>query len=276
MGQFPEYPPESKFKALPARLFTALGMAGVALGAYLGGPLTFSLLCLALFGILLFELSGLQSPEFSRVKRAAFVLFGCVVLAIALYHFLKAEPLSPLQPMLIALLFGGFGIFLKFRMAMVFCGVGVYLAVLGFISTYLADNLIFILVALLIVGTDVGGYFVGKVVGGPKIAPRISPNKTWSGTIGGWVLALMILFVFAYFWTNELPSMAIILLTVAISIFAQLGDLAISLLKRKVGVKDSSSLLPGHGGFLDRFDGFIGAGVLIFLLSMIYDIATLG
>ena len=151
---------------------------------------------------------------------------------------------------------------------MVVCGVGVYLAVHGYITTYLEDRLLFVLFVLLIVGTDVGGYFVGKLVGGPKIVPSISPNKTWSGTIGGWVLAVLILIGFVYLWTGDLPSMAFIVLAVVISIFSQLGDLSISLLKRKVGVKDSSNLLPGHGGFLDRFDSFIGAGVLLFLLTL--------
>ena len=276
MGQFPEHPLESKFKSLPTRVFTALGMAVVALGAFFGGPITFSIFCIALAGLLFFELGGLQSPLFSKSKRAAFVLFGCAVLTGAVLHLLQGKPDYALQIMLIIILISVFGIFLRFKIPMVVCGVGVYLAVHGYITTYLEDRLLFVLFVLLIVSTDVGGYFVGKLAGGPKIFPKISPNKTWSGTIGGWVLAVLILFVFVFLWTNQLPPVAIIFLAVSISIFSQLGDLSISLLKRKAGVKDSSNLLPGHGGFLDRFDSFVGAGVLIFLLALIYDYSVLG
>ncbi len=275
MGQFPEHPLESKFKSLPTRVFTALGMAVVALGAFFGGPITFSIFCIALAGLLFFELGGLQSPLFSKSKRAAFVLFGCAVLTGAVLHLLQGKPDYALQIMLIIILVCGFGIFLRFKPHMTLCGVGVYLAVHVYITTYLENSLLFILFVLLIVGTDVGGYFVGKLVGGPKSLPKISPNKTWSGIIGGWVLAVLILIGFVYLWINELPSIIIIMQTVAISIFSQLGDLSISLLKRKVGVKDSSNLLPGHGGFLDRFDSFIGAGVLIFVLTLINDYSIL-
>ena len=258
-----------KFNALPARVFTALGMAVVALGAFFGGPITFSIFCIALAGLLFFELGGLLFPLFSRPNRAAFVLFGCAVLTGAVLHLLQGKPDYTVQTILILLLVGGFGIFLRFKIPMVVCGVGVYLAVHGYIATYLEDRLLFVLFVLLIVGTDIGGYFVGKLVGGPKIFPKISPNKTWAGTIGGWVLAVLILFVFVFLWTGDWPAMTVIVLAVAIAICSQLGDLSISLLKRKVGVKDSSNLLPGHGGFLDRFDSFIGAGVLLFLLTLL-------
>ncbi|MCY3725906.1 MAG: phosphatidate cytidylyltransferase [Rhodobacteraceae bacterium] len=278
MGQLPKQPKESKFKSLPARVLTALVLAGVALGSYLGGFLTFSLFCLVLFSFLLFELCGLQTPAFSRSRKIVYVVFGCVVITstmlfalVTAFAIIVDEFYSTLLLYDFALIFLyiiGSGILLRYKIHMVACATGIFLAVLGHLMTYLEESQLFLLIVLLIIGTDAGGYFVGKLIGGPKLFPSISPNKTWSGTIGGWVMAIIILSGFNYFWRDELPTIYLILYALAISVFSQLGDLSISSLKRKAGVKDSSNLLPGHGGFLDRFDGFVGAGVLIFFLTI--------
>ena len=118
-----------------------------------------------------------------------------------------------------------------------------------------------------VISVDIGGYFIGRSIGGPKLWPRISPNKTWSGTLGGWGLAVLITFIFINI-TNEILYTHIFW-AVIIAIFAQLGDLAESALKRRAGIKDSSNLIPGHGGFLDRFDGMIGAFFLLFILFIV-------
>ncbi|MEM7440344.1 MAG: phosphatidate cytidylyltransferase [Pseudomonadota bacterium] len=114
----------------------------------------------------------------------------------------------------------------------------------------------------IVVATDVGGYFAGKIIGGPKILPRISPKKTWSGTIGGWLFAAFIGVAGPYLIDGDLRLWALFLTgALALSMASQLGDLMESSMKRRVGVKDSSALIPGHGGLLDRFDGLVGAGV---------------
>jgi phosphatidate cytidylyltransferase len=115
---------------------------------------------------------------------------------------------------------------------------------------------------LCVVASDIGGYFAGKIIGGPKLWARISPKKTWSGTIGGWVLASGVGCVFVI-----LPGQQLWLIpaSVLVAIAAQSGDLAESAIKRRAGVKDSSNLIPGHGGLLDRFDGVLGVCFLIFL-----------
>mgnify|MGYP003652981424 CR=1 FL=1 len=107
--------------------------------------------------------------------------------------------------------------------------------------------------------TDAGGYFFGKLIGGPKLAPRISPNKTWAG-LGGGVLLAAIWSAAAAFWAWGFavgPAMAA---AAGIAMLAQLGDLAVSSVKRRFGVKDASALIPGHGGFLDRLDGMLLTG----------------
>lgn len=111
----------------------------------------------------------------------------------------------------------------------------------------------------LVWATDIGAYFAGRSIGGPKLAPRVSPSKTWAGLGGGVLAALLVGFLLYRF--AELPvqlAAASGLLAVA----AQLGDLFESGMKRRAGVKDSGTLLPGHGGVMDRLDGVVAAAPL--------------
>jgi phosphatidate cytidylyltransferase len=111
-------------------------------------------------------------------------------------------------------------------------------------------------------GSDTAAFFVGRALGRHKLAPRISPGKTWEGTIAGFLGAIIVSLLF----TMLLPISygQAILLGFLVSLFGQLGDLAESLLKRNMGVKDSGKLLPGHGGFLDRIDSIVFAGVVVY------------
>ncbi|MDB9991632.1 phosphatidate cytidylyltransferase [Amylibacter sp.] len=117
-----------------------------------------------------------------------------------------------------------------------------------------------------VVLSDIGGYLFGRSIGGPKLWSKISPKKTWSGIIGGWFLAFLITYLFKYY--SERITYTYLYWSVFIAISSQVGDLYESALKRSAGIKDSSSLIPGHGGFLDRFDGMIGAFFAIFLIEL--------
>ena len=107
--------------------------------------------------------------------------------------------------------------------------------------------------------------FCGKYFGGRKFWPAVSPKKTWSGTAGGWVAATLtgVVCVLAI---NLPPD--IIWISVFVSMFSQGGDIVESALKRQMKIKDSSQLIPGHGGVFDRFDGMLGAGALCFLVAI--------
>ena len=106
---------------------------------------------------------------------------------------------------------------------------------------------------------DIGAYFAGRSIGGPKLAPAISPNKTWAGLIGGMAAAAL----FGGLWTMLLDLPPILLwLAAPFALGAQIGDLFESWLKRRAGVKDSGTWLPGHGGALDRLDGLVVVSVL--------------
>jgi phosphatidate cytidylyltransferase len=116
--------------------------------------------------------------------------------------------------------------------------------------------------------TDILAYFLGRAVGGPKLAPAISPKKTWSGSVGGTIAAIVAGLAVAPF-VGLTPGRSLAVLALALSIVAQCGDLAKSKIKRTFGVKDSSALIPGHGGLIDRLDGFWAATLAAVLIVIL-------
>jgi len=126
----------------------------------------------------------------------------------------------------------------------------------------------FVFLALFVTfGSDTMAYFVGKAVGRHKLAPRISPGKTWEGAFAGIVGAVIVSLLFTLSTPFELPLSYLhaILLGILVSVFGQIGDLVESLLKRHSGAKESGGCMPGHGGLLDRMDSIVFAGVVVYL-----------
>jgi phosphatidate cytidylyltransferase len=119
-------------------------------------------------------------------------------------------------------------------------------------------------------GSDTAAFFIGRAWGRHRLAPHISPAKTWEGAIGGVLGAIIIslLFTLPAPWQLPLSYGQAILLGILVSVFGQLGDLAESLLKRSTGVKESGNLIPGHGGVLDRTDSVVFAGIVVYLYYM--------
>jgi len=115
--------------------------------------------------------------------------------------------------------------------------------------------------------TDISAYFVGRAIGGPKLMPQVSPKKTWAGALGGLLAAVAVAIAVA-----KLASLtawfAFAMLAVVLSLSAQAGDLFESFLKRRFGAKDSSHLIPGHGGLMDRLDGFVTASLAAVLIGL--------
>lgn len=116
--------------------------------------------------------------------------------------------------------------------------------------------------------TDIGAYVVGRAIGGPRLAPRWSPGKTWAGLVGGAVCAGIV------GWATTLviasvPALPLVAASAGLAIVEQFGDLAESVAKRRFGVKDSSGLIPGHGGLLDRLDGLLAAIPAVALLTLL-------
>jgi phosphatidate cytidylyltransferase len=118
-------------------------------------------------------------------------------------------------------------------------------------------------------GSDTGAYFAGRAIGGPKLYEKVSPKKTWAGAIGGVLAATAGAFALAGTVGPAVDPAHLAVIAPVASAFGQVGDLAESLLKRSVGVKDSGRIMPGHGGLLDRVDALIFAGPVLFCYAVL-------
>ena len=121
----------------------------------------------------------------------------------------------------------------------------------------------------LVWSSDIGAYAAGKTFGKHKLAPKISPGKTWEGAVGGFVLTLVVGYLLGYL----LPELSLtyrLVVAGVVAVFGPLGDLAESMLKRSVGVKDSGNIMPGHGGLLDRFDAFLFILPVLAVLQLVF------
>lgn len=159
----------------------------------------------------------------------------------------------------------------KYKQFFMFSLILIYITFFSFkiLEVFYINNpelkFLFYLIISICIATDIGGYVFGKFFKGKKLT-KISPNKTYSGLIGSYVLAVIFNLLL---FNNIFENNRIILVAIVISTISQLGDLLISLLKRKAKIKDTGVILPGHGGLLDRFDGLIFAipiGILLFSL----------
>lgn len=126
-----------------------------------------------------------------------------------------------------------------------------------------------ILFPLLFIATfcyDTGGYLVGTILGKHKIFPSISPKKSWEGAVGGLLFAFLGVYIFFAIKKCSISLINILIICLMLTVAATLGDFFESYLKRRAGIKDSGTLLPGHGGLLDRFDGILGAVLILYFL----------
>ncbi len=127
-------------------------------------------------------------------------------------------------------------------------------------------------ILLLILGTflgDTGAYTFGRLFGNRKLAPRLSPGKTWAGAFGGLFTTTASVVALRFFYFHEMSWIIVFSLSICLSVSCQLGDLAESFLKRGIGVKDSGHMIPGHGGILDRIDALMFGAPVVFLFSML-------
>lgn len=139
------------------------------------------------------------------------------------------------------------------------------------------SNWLIVYLMLVIWGADTGAYFAGKTWGKAKLAPKVSPGKSWAGFWGGLATSMLVAAVFAYVWHHNIHALSglavfkLMLIAAITTLASVLGDLTESMLKRQRGIKDSSNLLPGHGGVLDRIDSMASAVPVFALLLIMLD-----
>ncbi|MEL6690631.1 MAG: phosphatidate cytidylyltransferase [Pseudomonadota bacterium] len=242
---------------LRTRLISAVAMIIVGVAGVAAGGVWFQMLTVLVTAIMIWELWMMIEPTqpvpgmllaagtasvlsglFADPMIVAFALAPPIVGALAL----KKERIT----------------FALFALAIIFAGWELVVFRMDYGTVW-----IFWLI-IVVVMTDVAGYFAGRMLGGPKFWPRVSPKKTWSGTVAGWVGAAIVGVVFMSM--TEAGS-GLILASVLVSFASQLGDIAESALKRRMKVKDSSTLIPGHGGLFDRFDGLLGASLMMLIVA---------
>ncbi|PZX19904.1 phosphatidate cytidylyltransferase [Palleronia aestuarii] len=247
----------SRWADLGPRLGVGAVIAIVGLFVVWIGGVIFALMMVGICSVMVWELVRMLDPKAPAVALAA--------TAGAALAILLALPSGYGLPLLIAPIFIGISqltqrrtVYSLFTLMILLAGFGMFFLRAQFGWPWL------MWLALVVIASDVCGYFVGRFVGGPKMWPRVSPKKTWSGTIAGWIGAVIVALLFI--WTTP-ASGQLVGISVALAMAAQLGDIAESAVKRRAGVKDSSSLLPGHGGLFDRFDGMLGASVFFLLIE---------
>jgi phosphatidate cytidylyltransferase len=261
---------------LALRVASALLMAPLAVGiAYWGGwPFAILWGCIAL--LVLWEWTALVSGEDRRavlIAGAASILLAAV-LTTAADHAQDGMRETRLLGALTVLAMGMLGTAaLAPRTRRLWIAGGVpYAGILAIAPVVLRDDAQYGFLAIaflfaIVWATDIAAYFAGRAIGGPKLASSISPKKTWSGAIGGTSAAVAAALGIA--WLAGLGRLtAIALVAIVLSSVAQAGDLFESALKRRFGAKDSSHLIPGHGGLMDRLDGFLAATVVAALIGV--------
>ena len=261
---------------LALRVCSALVLAPLALGiAYLGGW-AFAIFWLVAAMVVFWEWTSLVAGRDQRpilIAGGAAVLLA-IVLAGSGGNAVEGIHKVRLLAAIIVLTMGMLGVAAlttATQRAWVAGGIP-YAGAMGIAPIVLRSDVAlgFVAIVLLLAivwATDVIAYFVGRAVGGLKLAPRFSPKKTWSGAIGGVVAAAVVAIAVARVaGLNGLLPIATI--AVFLSIAAQAGDLFESMVKRRFGAKDSSQLIPGHGGLMDRLDGFVAAAVLAALIGI--------
>lgn len=256
---------------LKQRVLSGLILIALALALTVAGGVWYRLLAAAISGAVLYEWLAMTSAA----RPASHRWLATGFLAILLILLVTGQPASILLPVLTGAVLvtvahstrvnGGFWT----AAGLAYAGLlGISLAGLrGDVAAGLHTTLFLFAVVW---ATDILAFFTGRAIGGPKLAPSISPGKTWSGAIGGTVAAILAASAVAQAFASPLGWAALVALALILSVVSQIGDLFESSVKRRFGVKDSGNLIPGHGGVMDRVDGLATAAFALFVLGAVF------
>ena len=271
IAQEPTSPPARPLRDLGPRLISGVLMAVVALGLTWASVWTFALLVLVVALVVAWE--------WGRVVRAGgidtiFIIHAVFVAAAVALTYIGVPALALIGLVVGAILATLLGFATDGRLS----ALGVLYAGLPAIALIwlrASEPLgleVTLFLLLVVIATDTGAYAAGRMIGGPRLMPSISPNKTWSGLGGGVGASVLVAVAFALSLATPLNVGRLAIIAVFLALVSQAGDLMESALKRRHQVKDTSGLIPGHGGFMDRVDGLIVAAIAAGLLSALIDI----
>jgi phosphatidate cytidylyltransferase len=264
------FPARADPGSLRLRVVSALVLAPPALAAVWFGGIWLGLLTLAAAGLMAWEWSRLCNE--GRLGTEGGVVIASVLLAVlaaaagrfgaalavavvgAVAAFLLCRRLSRPSPRLLAV-------------GTLYVGLPC-IALLWLAASPSDGRATLLWVLALVWATDTGAYAFGRTFGGPKLAPRVSPKKTWSGLLGG-VLCAALAGLAAAFVAGAPAPFVVLLVSAGLAVVEQFGDLAESAVKRRFGAKDAGTLIPGHGGLLDRLDGLLAVAPAVALLSLV-------
>lgn len=246
--------PERSRSELATRSFVGAVLVVLAVVDLIGGGVWLWMLTSLAAMLMLAEWCDLAKVDAKQKRLTLFA--ACVPLAI-----MAPQPVAAGPSFLALGLIAGAGFFATIVTRNPRLGMGIgYVAVPALALLFLRGQENGLLLALWVLATvwmtDIGAFFAGRTIGGPKLAPTVSPNKTWAGLIGGVLAALAFGLLL---WQQAGLAFELALASPILAVIAQIGDLYESALKRQAGVKDSGSLLPGHGGVMDRLDGVVPA-----------------
>lgn len=248
----------SRWDDLRPRILSAAVLAAVGLGAIWAGGFWFIGLVVLAAGVMCWELVAMTGARDGLPVMLG--LFG----AAALYAAQAFSGYWPLPLLAFAVLVGTVAIPRRRLIWFLYAPV-ILFGAWGVLLLRAAGIEVLLWLIAIVVASDVAGYFGGRLLGGPKFWPRLSPRKTWSGTLAGWVVATLI---GIGIWLAGGPPAAIVSSPLT-AFAAQMGDIAESAVKRRLGVKDASNLIPGHGGLLDRFDALLGAALALLVAWLV-------
>lgn len=259
--------PGGSFADLRLRAVTGAGLALVAAAAVWAGGWPLAVLAAAAAALMVWELRRLTAGRFDLP--GVLVAVGAAGACLGAEASLLRDGLEWAGLCLLAAAVATQGDRRFPRLALLLGGAYIAVASAALVglrgdAAYGVEALVW--VALTVVATDVGAYFAGRLIGGPKLWPAVSPGKTWAGLGGGVALAMATGAVFSAVTTGTLVH-EVALVSAVMAVLAQGGDLGESALKRRAGAKDSSHLIPGHGGLLDRMDGLLAAGLVAALVT---------
>lgn len=271
----PKMPAASgKWADLSRRIASTVVLVGIGILLAFASGVWLRLGMSLISAVTFWELANMTGWRHPEMHATAFGRKRAIALAViaGMSQFIALDSFHPLAWLLLLLpiIAGLPGAARRDRWTYAIFGIAILLVSYGLVGFREEFGLAFVLWLMgIVIISDTAGYFVGRMVGGPKFWPKLSPKKTWSGTIAGWV-GSMILGVIL--WLSGHGDPALIWCSPLVCLAGQLGDIAESWLKRRAGVKDSSNLIPGHGGFMDRFDAVTGAVLATMLIGLLTNL----